>query len=69
MIGGDPFVLQITDPGKPPSFIGSEANLFLSRSLASSQAVANETFPFAEALLESTYAINTLAQLAAKKNN
>ncbi len=73
IIGEDPFVLQITDPGQPPPFIDSRENEFLYRSLTDSEAVANETFPFAKVLLqakrllESTYAINTPEQLTAKK--
>ncbi len=73
IIGEAPFVLKITDPGKPPSFIGSGENDFLYRSLSGVAAVSNGKYPFADlllrakGLLESTYTIKTMAQLAAKK--
>lgn len=73
VIGEDPFVLQITAPGQPPSFSGSGENEFLYRFLTGNQAVATETYPFTEmllqarSLLESTYTISTLEQLTAKK--
>lgn len=73
LISEAPFVLKITGPGKPPSFIGSGVNDFLYNSLSSVATVSNGKYPFADlllrakGLLESTYAINTMAQLAAKK--
>lgn len=73
IIGDGPFVLKITDPGKPPSFTDSGENDFLYRSLSGVEAVSNGKYPFADVLLraknllESTYTINTMTQLAAKK--
>jgi hypothetical protein len=73
IIGGEPFALQIANPGKRPTFSGSGENDYLYQSLAAGQPAANENYPFAQSLLraknllESTYTIKTLAQLTAKK--
>lgn len=73
VIGDKVFTLKITTPEEPPSFSGSGENDFFYRSLAGSQPAPNEEYPFvdlllnARNLLESTYTINTMAQLSAKK--
>lgn len=74
IIGDTSFAVTITSPAEPPNFTDSGENDYLYQALAGSRPASIEKYPFvdllfaARELLESTYTISTLTELAAKKN-
>ncbi|MEJ2688523.1 MAG: hypothetical protein P8130_00960 [Deltaproteobacteria bacterium] len=72
IFGDGSFALQIAGPSQPPSFAGSDENLFFYQALAGDKTEDGQ-YPFAtlllqaKKLLESSHTIRTVEELTAKK--
>ncbi len=72
ILGAGSFTLTIVEPGKPPAFTGSAANDYFYRRLSGSEPARRkdgfaDLMLQAKDLLQSSYAIKTVAQLSAGK--